>query len=331
MRGSPGTPGPGTDAPLGAEGRRLPWIDAARGIAIVAMAIYHFAWDLEFFGFIAADVDRELGWRLFARAIAGSFLFLVGVGLALAARKGINWRRYLRRLAMITAAALAITVATWFTFPDSFIFFGILHNIALSSVLALPLLRLPVLAVTAAAVFCLAAPHFLVSPVFDHPALWWLGLMTFAPRSNDFVPIFPWFGVVLAGITVTRIVLARPPKLPPVRLPAPLIRPLAWAGRHSLPIYLVHQPVLIGLVYLAATIAPPARPDAQQSFIESCSGYCMQGGLSEQACRPTCGCLATESQAAGIWPNVLADTLDAGQTEIYRALALQCRAEVTGE
>src|SRR3954454_3249220 len=84
------------DAASAASPRRLPWIDAARGIAIAAMVVYHFSWDLRHFGFIAVDVTEQPGWRLFARVIAGSFLALVGVGLVLATRRGFNWSRLLR-------------------------------------------------------------------------------------------------------------------------------------------------------------------------------------------------------------------------------------------
>src|SRR5687768_1672935 len=80
---------------------RLPLIDAARGAAILAMVVYHFSWDLRFFGFIAADVAGGLGWRVFARLIAGAFLFLVGVSLVLATQGGFDRARYLRRLGII--------------------------------------------------------------------------------------------------------------------------------------------------------------------------------------------------------------------------------------
>src|SRR5687767_1474691 len=107
------------DAPAAtAPAARLAWIDAARGIAIVAMAVYHFSWDLRFFGFIAADVAADPGWRAFARLIAGTFLALVGVSLVLSTRHGFDPRRFLRRLGIIAAAAMAITVVTRFVFPE---------------------------------------------------------------------------------------------------------------------------------------------------------------------------------------------------------------------
>ncbi|AAL51990.1 hypothetical protein BMEI0809 [Brucella melitensis bv. 1 str. 16M] len=114
---------------------RLGRIDIAHGIALIAMAIYHFGWDLEFFGYMAPATTAQGGWKLFARCIASSFLFLVGFSLVLAHGRGIRWRPMAKRLLQIIAAAAAISAVTWYMTPDSFIFFGILHQIALASVL----------------------------------------------------------------------------------------------------------------------------------------------------------------------------------------------------
>ena len=54
-------------------GNRIDAIDIARGIALLAMAIYHFTWDLEFFGYAEPGLTAVGGWKLFARAIASSF------------------------------------------------------------------------------------------------------------------------------------------------------------------------------------------------------------------------------------------------------------------
>src|SRR5690606_2738746 len=107
---------------------RLEAIDVARGLALVAMAIYHFAWDLEFFGYVPHAMTAQGGWKLLARCIASSFLFLVGVSLFLGHARGIRWRPFLRRLAMVAGAAAAISLVTWLAVPGGLIFFGILHQ-----------------------------------------------------------------------------------------------------------------------------------------------------------------------------------------------------------
>jgi uncharacterized membrane protein len=317
------------DAPAAvSRAARLPLIDAARGLALLAMAVYHFSWDIRYFGYISADVTGDLGWRIFARLIAGSFLFLVGVSLVLATRNGLNWTHYFRRLGMIVAAAAAITVVTYFVFPNSYIFFGILHDIAVASVLGLAFVHAPVLVVAAGAVGCFLAPPLLSGPFFDHPALVWLGLSTYRPHTNDFVPIFPWFGVVLAGIAAARLApLVRWQRLSRFRLGENVPWPLTWAGRHSLAVYLLHQPALFGLVFLAAQVSPPSLLAFEESFIENCSMPCIESELEPDICRRACSCIAKRTQAEGLWTRMMRGELTPTQETQYYALADQCRAE----
>jgi uncharacterized membrane protein len=250
QRGAPA--GPGT---AGVARGRIVALDLARGAALLAMAVFHLVFDLQMFGFVEPGTVARPGWRWLAYLTAGSFLFLVGVGLWLAHGRGIRWRGYWRRLAMIVAAALAITAATRVALSDAFIFFGILHAIAVGSVLGLAVLRLPVpvlLALGAAVIWLPQAARF---EMFDAPWLWWTGLQASGVRSVDYVPVFPWFGPVLFGIATARLMegagLWR-------RLAAwragPVARALAVPGRHSLLVYLAHQPVLIALVWLAAQL-----------------------------------------------------------------------------
>ena len=124
--------------------RRIAVIDVAKGCAILAMVVYHFAWDLSAYQLITANVTEELGWRIFARSIAAAFLLMVGVNLVLANRNGVRAAPYLRRLAVILAAALLVSLGTWWLDPGTFVFFGILHLIFVASVLGLPFLRAPV-------------------------------------------------------------------------------------------------------------------------------------------------------------------------------------------
>ena len=271
--------------------RRITVIDAARGAALLAMASYHFTWDLEFFGYAAPGLTAFGGWKLYARCIASTFLFLVGVSLVLAHGRGIRWKGFWRRFAMVAGAAAAITLVTYVAVPQGFIFFGILHQIALASLLGLLFLRLPALLTLVVAALVIAAPQYLRSPSFDHPALWWVGLSTVDPRSNDYVPLFPWFGAVLAGVGVTKLaraagILDRLADLSPGRW----LRPLSLAGRHSLAFYLIHQPVLIGCVWLFSQIAPATALPPQDTFLSSCHASCRQV-RDDAFCTSYCGCM----------------------------------------
>ena len=283
---------------------RLQAIDLARGAALAAMAVYHFAWDLEFFGYAPPGMTAEGGWKLFARAIAASFLFLVGVSLWLAHGRGVRVRPFLKRLAMVAAAAAAITLVTFVAVPGGFIFFGILHQIALASVLGLAFLRAPVALTLAAAVLVAAAPYFARHAFFDHPALWWVGLSSVRPHSNDYVPLFPWFAPVLAGIAAARVAEAAGlfARMAGRALPG-WTRPLQFAGRHSLAVYLVHQPVLIGAVWLAAQVAPPAEVPRETQFTRACVARC-QETHDAAFCGLYCVCVLEDLSAEGRFDDV---------------------------
>ncbi|MDG3042394.1 DUF1624 domain-containing protein [Roseicyclus marinus] len=234
---------------------RLVALDLARSAALLAMAVFHFAFDLELFGFAAPGTTMLPGWRWLAYLTAGSFLFLVGMGLVLGHGQGIRWRGFGWRLLKIAAAAAVITLATWIAMPEAFIFFGILHCIAASSLLGLAFLRLPAPVLLAIGAVVLWLPNAMRFPAFDAPWFWWTGLQAVGIRSVDYVPIFPWFAPVLLGIAAARLMQKAGVWERLARWQAgPMARALALPGRYSLAVYLVHQPVLISLVWLAAQL-----------------------------------------------------------------------------
>ena len=226
---------------------RLLGLDLLKTAALVAMATYHFTYDLDLFGFIprGTSVTGVFWWH--ARLTAGSFIFLAGVSLWLAHGAGIRWPAFWRRMGKIVAAAGAVSLATHFALPGLTVFYGILHSIAVSSLIALAVLRLPALLTLALAAVVFALPYHYNDPMFQG-ALVWTGLAPRPPLTADFQPLFPWLAPMLAGVATGRIAsrfdLWRHLALPPT----PLLAALAWPGKHTLAIYLIHQPVLIGLV-----------------------------------------------------------------------------------
>jgi uncharacterized membrane protein len=286
--------------------RRIEAIDIARGLALLAMASYHFTWDLEFFGYAPPGMTGIGGWKFYARCIASSFLFLAGVSLVLAHHRGIRWPGFWKRFAMVAGAAAAISLATYLAMPSAFIFFGILHEIALASLLGLAFLRLPPLATLAVAAGVVALPQFYRAEVFDQPALWWVGLQTVKLHSNDYVPVFPWFGAVLAGIAAARLAMRYGLLDRLARLePGAWSRPLQFIGRHSLAFYLVHQPILIGCMWLFAQIAPPAPRPPDVVVRYECEASCKQS-RDEAFCARYCDCIIDELSASGDLPKVAA-------------------------
>lgn len=307
-------------------------IDVARGIAIAAMVVYHFSWDLSFLKLIETNILQVPAWRWFARGIAASFLLLSGVGLALAHARGFRRLPFLKRLMKVGGAALAVTIITYFAFPESYIFFGILHCIAVSGILALPFLRLPPALTLIAAILFVAAPQVLTSPSLDAPYLDWLGLGSTDPVTNDYVPIFPWFGMVLIGVAVGKLLLtyASTMSLARWRSRDVLSRMLVWAGRKSLPIYLIHQVVLLGALYGLLQITGPNPRAEAQPFINECVSSCLMQGTQPQTCNAVCSCTVDTLRQSGLWPKVLNGTTSRDdQVQVSRA-AQQCLRRAPG-
>ena len=242
---------PATPFPLPSRAR-IDALDLARALALGAMALFHVVFDLELFGLLAPGTTMQPGWRWLAYLTAGSFLFLAGASLWLAHGAAIRWRGFLRRLAMIGAAALVITAGSAIAMPDAFIFFGILHAIAASSLLGLLCLRLPALVLIPIGVAVLALPQLARFPALDAPWFWWTGLQATPLRSLDYVPLFPWFAPFVFGLATAKLMTHAGLWVRLARWQAPrALAPVSWAGRHSLIIYLAHQPVLIALIWIA--------------------------------------------------------------------------------
>jgi uncharacterized membrane protein len=229
------------------------------------------------------------------------------------------------------AAALAITTITYLATPGAFIFFGILHQIAVASLFGLAFLRVPAWITLVAAALVIAVPHYLRSPLFDHPFLWWVGLSTINPRSNDYVPLFPWFGAVLAGIAATKLAAsAGLLTWMANRSPAPLARPLVLAGRHSLAFYLIHQPVLIACVWLFSQVWPAQVESSQAGFLNACQASCREMRDTD-FCSRYCVCMLDALEVDGSLDKLSKGDQTADFKRHVGDLATQCTASTDSD
>lgn len=320
---------------------RIPAVDAVRGVAVAAMVLYHFLWDTTVFGLTAFDLFGDPAWLTYRTVVLWLFLGLVGVSLVLAQDRGLSARTIAGRVLLLAACAAAITVASILLFPDAPIFFGVLHHIAVAIVLGLVFLRLPTPVVLVAAVVTIMAPEVAAHPVFDQDWLMWVGLVTETPRSNDYVPVFPWFGAVLAGIVLGRTLLAKRDDLAAVLSWRPaswLPRAVVWTGRNSLLAYMVHQPILIGLLMLYALAigmatpfglpsfgTPDAAPAEQvESFLGSCQTSCENSGGSLQQCAGYCRCMVDRLTAEDLWRPFMSNELGGPGQARLSTLVQEC-------
>lgn len=243
-----------------ARGTRLWEVDAARGAAIIMMVVYHLLYDLDTFG--GYGIESTSGfWGGFADVTAFMFVFLVGVSLSISSSKARasrspgrdSFRKYLKRGARILAYGMLITIAFWASGIGGAVIFGILHLIGISIVLAYPFRRLGILNVGLGAVIValglyVGAQGFVVEGL-PGVLLAPLGIIPADLVMPDYRPLLPWFGVVLFGLFAGDVIYGgERPKRKPAKEASRWSTgagPLGFLGRHSLFIYLVHQPVLI--------------------------------------------------------------------------------------
>lgn len=263
-------------------------IDALRTLAMVWMTAFHFSFDLNHFGLIAKqNFYADPFWTWQRTCIVSLFLFTAGLSQAVALTQQGLWaspawqrldKRFWRRWTQVAGCALLVSVGSAVMFPRSFIYFGVLHGLAVMLIVA----RLSAgwgrglwWAGAGTLVLYLIAPLlmntsgewlFLNEKVFN-----WLGLITRKPVTEDFVPLVPWLAAVWWGLAAGRWVLTHRPQWLTggvhVQLGKPVSAPhlaqnavpqmssiqtwmrwLALPGRWSLSYYMLHQPVLIGLL-----------------------------------------------------------------------------------
>jgi uncharacterized membrane protein len=231
---------------------RFDRLDALRGLAIVWMTVFHFCFDLNHFGWIRQNFYADPFWTWQRTMIVSLFLFCAGLSQAVAHAQGQPWPRFWKRWAQIAACAVLVSVGSWFMFPRSWIFFGVLHGIAVMLVVV----RLtagwgrwlwPLGAVAIGLALLAPAAHAAWPQLefLNRAPFHWLGLVGRKPITEDYVPVFPWLGVMWWGMAAGQWLLARRPQV----LQGPLPDGagwLAWMGRWSLSWYMLHQPVLIG-------------------------------------------------------------------------------------
>jgi uncharacterized membrane protein len=209
---------------------RAAYLDNLRGVAVIWMVIFHFCYDLRNLGFV--DWSFSTGfWFAFPRVIAFTFLFCVGISLNYVHIPRINWRALKERALKLGLAALAISVSTYFLFPTQWIYFGTLHCIFAGSILGTLVVNYRRVA------FVILILILIAQYGLDYDINW---VATITKRdSMDFIPIYPWFWAVLLGILTG-------PYLERIKMPK--VPFLALLSRHSLKIYLIHQPLLYGII-----------------------------------------------------------------------------------
>ncbi len=249
----------------GAASTRFWEIDALRGVSIIMMVIYHFMYDLYFFGYSRQVFDLPF-WSGFQTATASLFILLAGVSTSLAARSrrlaklsfARRWWTISRRGGVILGWGFVLSLITFFALgPKRFIQFGVLHLIGSSIIASYPLLGKRKTSLFLG-LGLLAAGIVLGTRSYIGPITrWtWLGFAPAGYTAVDYFPFIRWFGLFLIGTFIGAVSFGRRqgvPWHPDLATQAPF----AWLralGLRALPIYLLHQPVLFALFFLGEVL-----------------------------------------------------------------------------
>lgn len=243
--------------------RRYSALDSLRGLCVLSMVLYHAMYDY------VAVLGHDVPWffappgRFWQQSICWTFIFL----------SGFCWgfsRSHLRQGLALLGAGSIVTLVTWFAMPSELILWGVLTLLGLSALLLYLLqwlseklkLRCP----AGAGLFLSALLFFLTKEVsqgflgfgglrlcvlpdrlYDTPFLAWLGFPGPGFTSSDYFPLIPWFFLFLAGHFLWQLLHDKEAVMEKLR---PGLAPLSFLGRHSLLIYLLHQPALMGVFWI---------------------------------------------------------------------------------
>lgn len=231
-------------------------IDVLRGIAVVLMVIFNYSFALSFLNIYSFN-GGWLYWSLFPRLVASMFILLVGLSLTLFYNQMKNKKpeevrkKNLLRGLEILGFGVLITVVTFLTFPQAFIVFGILHFIGISIILGLFFVKFRKLNLFLG-LLVIALGVYLQGFRFDFSWLLWLGFVPKSFYTFDYFPLLPWFGVVLIGIFFGNLLYTNGKRHFRIKNLSeyPITKQLSFLGRHSLAIYLIHQPIFVLLLVL---------------------------------------------------------------------------------
>ncbi len=222
---------------------RLLTLDLYRALAVVLMVLFHFTYDLHLFGFIETDTTQVPFWVHLRTFIVTLFMSAVGMSLYLVYANRYDRHKHMRRLGLLAVASAVISIGTYIIFPNSWIYFGVLHMIFVASLIGPIFTRIPNIS-GALGVFIITiySTELLTMQKLLEPLRLPLDLLPH--HTEDLAPFIPWFGVVLMGIFIMHQGWLQKIILPKTKV----TESITWLGQHSLAIYLIHQPLLFAIL-----------------------------------------------------------------------------------
>jgi len=221
---------------------RIDELDSLRATALVMMLISNFVTDLDYFGIM--EVVKGDEWWWLARATAFLFVGISGISYFLAHQKEYDFIKTFDRTKRLILFAFLITIVTYIFAPSAYVRFGVLHLLALASIIAFPVARKPVYAMGIGILL-------LLIPLSSNPNLVWLGLQETGTFAVDYFPLNPWLGIFFIFLAISSQIYPDSKPLLNFQWPERWL----WFGRNTLLIYVIHQPILIGLLILSGQVS----------------------------------------------------------------------------
>ncbi len=236
--------------------KRLWEIDFLRGIALLMMFIFHFAWDLNYFNLVFVSFYSGF-WLVFQRTIAFLFIGLVGVSLSLAFSKirpkKDFYKKSAKRAAQIFGSGLVITLVSYLLFPEQTVYFGILHFIGISILIAMFFAQYKYVNLVLAGILFLLK-NIAETTLVKTKYLIWLGLKYPSFATLDYYPLIPWLGIVFVGLFLGNYFYHNGKRRFTTqkinKKITKIANPISFLGKHTLLLYILHLPILFGLAYL---------------------------------------------------------------------------------
>jgi uncharacterized membrane protein len=221
---------------------RIDELDSLRATALGMMLVSNFVTDLDYFGIV--EVVKGDQWWWLARVTAFLFVSISGVSYFLAHQKEYDFTKTFDRTKRLILFAFLITIVTYIFVPSAYVRFGVLHLLALASIIAFPVARKPVYALGIGIVL-------LLIPLSSNSSLVWFGLQETGTFAVDYFPLNPWLGIFFICLAISSQIYPDGKPLFNFKWPERWL----WFGRNTLIIYVIHQPILIGILILSGQVS----------------------------------------------------------------------------
>jgi uncharacterized membrane protein len=236
-------------------------IDMLRGLAIFLMIFGHILWDLDYFGLFPMNYAV---YSLLQKTVPPLFFLLVGISIIVNKKKAeekpffnenIYYKNLILRGLKVFSLGMILTIGSLIYIPEKAVIFGVLHCIGVSIILTALFLKFKTSALPFS-LLILFSGTFISQFVFEKPTFF--HLMVGLHQTNvwmytiDYFPLIPWFGICLLGVVIGDFLYSGSKRrfhMPDLSKYKPVII-FQWLGKHSLIIYLVHQPIIGGVLLL---------------------------------------------------------------------------------